>query len=258
MNAKGDDAQGGGHEPGPAGDQRPAGADWQAAWRGFRDMPLVPAIILMSALAGFGGLAREHGFTLGETAYISASVFALPGQVVLVEQLGRGASLWAAALAVTLTAVRLMPMAVVLTPYLRGSRLPRWTVYFASHFVAITLWVEGLRLLPPVRPEDRLAYFLGMSIPYFLLCIGASALGYILAGELPVWLGAALLFLTPIYFVLSLVVSARGSRGDEWAVGLGVILGPVLFALMPGPDLLITGLVGGTLAYLIGRRSRRT
>ena len=41
---------------------------------------------------------------------------------------------------------------------------------------------------------------------------------------------------------------------DRLAIGLGCLIGPALFYLVPGLDLLLTGLVGGTIAWWVGRR----
>jgi hypothetical protein len=40
---------------------------------------------------------------------------------------------------------------------------------------------------------------------------------------------------------------------DMAAVAIGCGLSPILYLVLPGFDLLATGLVGGTLAYLVGR-----
>ncbi len=69
-------------------------------------------------------------------------------------------------------------------------------------------------------------------------------------------MAAVLLFVTPIYFLLSLLATAV-SRMDFLAIGIGCALAPVLHVLLPSFDLLATGLVGGTLAFLFGRRSNR-
>src|SRR5689334_12040086 len=89
--------------------------------RGLRLVVSVPAFVLFSTSIGFGALARDGGFDLAHAVFMSATMFALPNQVVLVDQLARGATLAGAALAVTLTAVRLMPMTVTLVPLLRGT-----------------------------------------------------------------------------------------------------------------------------------------
>ena len=67
---------------------------------------------------------------------------------------------------------------------------------------------------------------------------------------------AALLMLTPFYFLLSMLAAAR-ERVDWLAVVAGLCLGPVFYVYAPGLDLLWTGLVGGTAAYLVTGQWRR-
>ena len=85
-----------------------------AAWRGARETPFLPAIILFGTFVGFGALTSETGLTWLDTIFMSIFIFALPAQVALVDQMARGASIFTAALAVTATAMRLLPMTVAL------------------------------------------------------------------------------------------------------------------------------------------------
>ena len=68
---------------------------------------------------------------------------------------------------------------------------------------------------------------------------------------------AALLLLTPIYFLTSLWGSAR-ERAGHVAMVLGLVLGPIFHVLLPGFDLLAAGLIGGFAAYGFHRLRRRT
>ena len=87
--------------------------------------------------------------------------------------------------------------------------------------------------------------------------LAGTLAGYALAGSVPAPVSATLLFVTPIYFLLSLLATSR-SRMDLLAIGIGCGLAPLLYVAVPGFDLLATGLVGGTLAFLLsGRRGRR-
>jgi len=223
---------------------------------GLTSPPLTPGLILFSAMVGFGALARDLGFSASEAAFLTIAVFQLPGQVALVDQIGRGGTLSAAAFAVILTAVRLLPMTVVLMPYLRGSGLPRWLEFAGSHFIAVTAWVESLQRLPLLPRHLRLPYYLGFAGMLCSSTVIATLLGHHLAGRVPALFSAALLFLTPVYFILSMVATASG-LGDRAAIVFGAILGPLLFLAIPGLDLLATGLIAGTGAYLIGRRFGR-
>jgi predicted branched-subunit amino acid permease len=216
----------------------------------------VPAAVLFATALGFGALARDGGFTMAQTAFITASIFALPNQVVLVDQLARNETLFAAAFAVTLTAVRLLPMTASIAPLFKGPRRRPVLEAIAAHFVAVTPWIEGNRRLPSLAPDLRLAFYLGMGLGLSCGMVLGTLAGYALAGSVPPVVAAALLFMTPIYFLLSLLATSQ-SRMDLLAVGMGCALAPVAYALVPGFDLLATGLAGGTLAFLLGGRARR-
>ena len=173
--------------------------------------------------------------------------------MILVDQIARGASIWAAGFAVTLTAIRLLPMTVNIVPLLRAEGSNRILQVLAVHFVAITSWVEGLRRLPHLPPPLRLAHFCGIGTGMIGQTLLGTTLGYVSAGSLPPIAAAALLMATPLYFLCSMLMTGR-ALADRLAIGLGCLIGPALFYLVPGLDLLLTGLVGGTIAWWVGRR----
>lgn len=215
----------------------------------------VPGLVLSVSSMGYGALARDTGLDLGLTLFINATFFALPAQVVLVDQIARGAALSGAAFAVALTAIRLLPMTVSLMPLIRtGDRLP-WTGVLAAHFVAISVWVDGFTRLPRLPKRSRFRYYLGMGLGMLAATLTGTTVGYFLASSVPPVIAATLLFMSPSFFLLSQIGSAR-LPADWVAVALGCVLGPVLYKLVPGLDLLLAGLIGGTIAYVINRRSR--
>src|SRR5664279_5781698 len=77
-------------------------------------------LVLAGTYIGMGALAHDFGFPSWWLALSSILVWAAPAQVILISALGAGASLFEAALAVTLSAIRLFPMVVALLPLLRG------------------------------------------------------------------------------------------------------------------------------------------
>lgn len=215
----------------------------------------VPGIVLFASFIGFGAFARASELDGWQTMFVTLTVFALPGQVVLVDQISTGGGLVAAALAVTLTAVRLLPMTVAIMPMLRTSKTPVWRQMMLSHFVAVTVWIESMRRLPDLDRELRIPFFLGVSLTLWPICFSATMIGYFVAGGVSVQIAAALLLLTPLYFMLSIMAAAR-ARIDWLAIIAGLCLGPVFYTYTPGLDLLWTGLVGGTLAYVLSRGRR--
>ncbi len=225
--------------------------------RGLAVALTIPGVILLASCSGFGALARDAGFSLANSLLMMASMFALPAQVVMTDQLARGGSVLAGALAVTLTGIRMLPMVVTLMPFLRSAEpRPGWRTYLAVHAIAITAWIEGFRRLPHIPEALRLPHFLGIGVGLITISVVGTGIGYEVAGVLAAVLAATLLFLTPIYFILSLLATA-GVAADRLAIAVGCTLGPVFFVLAPGFDLLLTGLIGGTLAHFGAKRWQR-
>lgn len=239
----------------------PASASDYRRWflRGVRASVSVPLLILMSAFVGFAGLAREAGISLGEAVFMTGIVWALPAKVVLIGAIMTGASLPAAAFAVALTSVRLTPMVVSIVPELRAPGTRPVVLYLLSHFVAVTSWVLAMEHMRAVPRPMRTAWYCGLGGALVLVNMVVVAVVYSVAGSLPPTLSAALLMLTPLYFLTSLWGSARESA-SHLAMAFGLVLGPLFHVLTPGFDLMAAGVVGGTAAYLlhrIGRRGRR-
>jgi predicted branched-subunit amino acid permease len=237
-------------------ERQPAAAPgfaWGALAAGLRVVVSLPAALLFAAGLGFGALARDGGFDMLQTAFIAASMMALPNQVVLVDQLARNETLIAAAFAVALVALRLLPMTITLVPLFKGRSPHPLLEALAVHFVAVTPWVEANRRLPALPAERRLASHLGFGLAFLAASLAGTVLGHMLAGSVPAPVAATLLFVTPVYFLLSLLATSV-SRMDLLAIAIGCALAPVLYLAAPGFDLLATGLVGGTLAFLLGRR----
>ena len=225
--------------------------------RGARAAISIPALILTAAFVGYAGLARETGLTLAETLAMAGMVWALPSIVVLTGALQAGMGIVPAAFAVALASVRLMPMTMALMPMVKVPGKTRtWHLLVASHFVAVTAWVYAMKNLPDLPRAGRLPFFIGFGFSVSLFVFAMTGIAYMLAGRLPDPVAAALVLLTPVYFLCSLWGAAQISA-DKAAMVAGLVLGPVFYLYLPGMDLLWTGLVGGTLAYLGARIVRR-
>ncbi|TWH33497.1 MULTISPECIES: AzlC family ABC transporter permease [unclassified Aminobacter] len=221
-------------------------------FRGVSAAVSIPGLILISAFVGFAGLAREAGITLPQAVFMTGLVWALPAKVVLIGAIMSGASLPAAALAVSLSSVRLTPMVVALMPELRSERGRPIVLYLLSHFVAVTSWVIAMEKVREVPREMRTSWYAGLGGSLVLGNMVVVALVYAVAGSLPPILSAALLLLTPIYFLTSLWGSAR-EAASHYAMIFGIVLGPVFHLFMPGGDLMAAGFIGGIGAYVLYR-----
>lgn len=227
-----------------------------AAWRGVRETPFVPPFILFATFVGFGALTSQTGLSWLDTLFMSVFIFALPGQVVLVDEMARGASVLTAALAVAATGVRLLPMTVSLLPMIRDRRVPKWMEFLLTCFVAVTMWLESMRRTPNLPRHLRAAYSLGITGLLVGVSSSGAMVGFLLAANVPAPVAAALLFMMPLYFLLSMLAGVR-SAAAVMPIVLGLALGPVFHLLLPNLDLLLTGLIGGSLSFLFARyRSR--
>jgi predicted branched-subunit amino acid permease len=208
--------------------------------------------VLAGTYVGMGALAHDFGFAPWWLAISSVLVWAAPAQVILISAIGTGASLFEAALAVTLSAIRLFPMVVALLPLLRGPGTRTRDLLLPAHFTAVSMWVESLRLLPGLPHNRRIPFCNGLSVGYMGTAVVFGFVGYYLAAGLPVLLAATLLFLTPMSFLISTANNAR-MMVDRLAFAFGLVLGPLLGYFAVGLDLMWTGLIGGTAAYLVHR-----
>jgi predicted branched-subunit amino acid permease len=209
-------------------------------------------LVLAGTYIGLGALAHDFGYAAWWMALSSVLVWASPAQVILISALGTGAPPVEAAIAVSLSGIRLFPMVVALLPLLRGPRTRLRDLLLPAHFTSVSMWIESLRLLPALPHARRLAFCNGLSVGYMSTAVTFGFVGYYLAAGLPPLFAGALLFLTPISFLIS---TARNCRlmVDKLAFALGLVIGPLLVANHVELDLMWTGIAGGTLAYTAHR-----
>lgn len=216
----------------------------------------VLSMVLFATFIGIGALAHDSGFSLGWVLLGTVLVWAGPAQIILISTLGSGATVAQAAIAVTVSAIRLFPMVVSVLPMLRTPTTKLRHLVMPAHFIAVTMWVECFRLLPQVPRERRIAFANGLGTGLISVCLIANVIGYVLAANLPQLFGAAVLLLTPLAFLLS---TARNCRelADIVALALGLALYPLVALFQTGVDVLISGVAAGTIAYGVHRFRRR-
>jgi predicted branched-subunit amino acid permease len=216
----------------------------------------VPALVLFASYTGFGALLQGVGFPLGAGVLSTLLIWALPAQVILVGGLVAGTALPALAFAIGLSSMRLLPMVVSVAPYMRGGRRSTFFELLCAHYVAMTLWVEGLRLLPHLPGEARVPFTLGLGNMLIGVSMSGTVVGYLMASSLSGPLAAVLLFLTPLSFSVLMVRNATAFT-DWLALAAGFLIMPFAVQLDGGLDLLVAGVGGGSLAYAVGRWHRR-
>ncbi|CAN5267008.1 AzlC family ABC transporter permease [soil metagenome] len=230
---------------------------WQSAFAAFAfgvksALSSVLALVLFGTFIGIGAFAHDTGFTLGWAVASTVLVWAGPAQIILISTSHAGATVLESALAVTISAIRLLPMVVAVLPMMRTPQTRMRQLALPAHLVAVTVWVESFRLLPHVPRERRIAFVNGLGGGLVFLSCVATVIGYGLAANLPPLLTAGILALTPLTFLLS---TARNAHRlvDKLALALGLALYPLVQLMHTGVDILICGVTSGTIAYAVHR-----
>lgn len=222
-----------------------------AAFRtGVREALGVPGAVLGATYVGFGALAFASGIPVWIVIASTITVWALPGQLVMVDMWQLGAPTVAILLAVMLTNARFLPMTVTLMPVIRHRGHRPWVYYAAAQCVAMSSWIICMRRGPEMRPEERIAFLYGLAAGFISIGVCAGAVGYYIAESIPAVLQIGMVFLAPVYFVVFLIVEIR-TRLVAIALACGGLAGPLLYLLTPQWSVLIAGFVGGTLAFAI-------
>ena len=117
----------------------------------------------------------------------------------------------------------------------------------------MTLWILTGSHVEQMAHERRLPWLMGLGVCLMIVMLFVTTAGYYLTGVLPPVVAAALAFMSPCFFFIALFANAK-ARMDILAVAGGVLLIPFLIRYVPDYDLIIAGLVGGTGAYLAGRK----
>jgi len=223
-----------------------------AAFReGVREALGVPAAVLIAGYLGYGSLAAEHGYSVAQIVFATAAIWALPGQLILVEMNGIGASAVAVIAAVVVSSARFLPMTVSLMPVVRDRRYGWWIFAFAQ-LVSMTNWAAAMRRCPELPPGQCMLYFIGFGSTCMMVSAASGAAGYGLAGAFPPLIRLGFVFLAPIYFLVILIGDVR-TRLAATALACGALAGPLFYLASPQCSVLLAGVAGGTAAYFIQR-----
>ena len=106
------------------------------------------SFVIVFTYIGFGAMCHDYGFSVGWAMASTALQWAGPAQVILVTGLAPGTAVIETAVAVALSSVRLLPIVVALLPLVRREDQSRWRLLLPVHFMAISVWVETMRVAP--------------------------------------------------------------------------------------------------------------
>ena len=185
----------------------------------------------------------------------TALQWAGPAQIILVTGMGAGAAMFETAVAVCLSSVRLLPIVVALMPVVKSERTRPWQLIVPAHFMAISVWIESMRMAPSLSRDQRVPFCNGVGITLLGIGVVFTAVGYTIQALLPAIFAAGAMFMTPISFLVSAARNARLLL-DKLALGLGLVLGPAFAYSKVEFDLLWAGIIAGTAAYAVHRMQR--
>lgn len=213
----------------------------------------LPAFILLTTMMGFGSLARSAGFSPEMSALATALIWGLPGQLAMVELTTTGQALFAIIFACSLANARFFPMVVSFIPSMTRDKTSFFKLIVFAQLLSINSWAMCMRQFPDIAAEFRKLYFVVFATSIMSAAIIGTLIGYYISAILPDALLLGLIFLSPLFFAL--VLSAVARAGERASLILGCAVVPLAHLYFPEVDLLITGVVGGSLGYLLGRTS---
>ena len=211
----------------------------------------LPAFILLFTMMGFGSLARGAGFSAEMAALASMLIWGLPGQLAMVELTATGQGIIAIVFACSLANARFLPMVVSFVPAMSRGKRNLFGMLLDAQLLSINSWAVCLREFPHVDTEFRHRYYITFASSILTAAVIGTLLGYHSAVFLPAALVLGLIFVSPLFFAL--VLSAVPGRAERFSMILGCATIPIAHTLFPSVDLLITGVVGGSLGFAAGK-----
>ena len=186
-----------------------------------------------------------------ESIFSTVLTYALPGSLVMAESMLIGASLLNIFLAVWFVNARLYPMAVSLFPLMMHKSQPKWKYYFSCHFIAVSAWLIMKSNYKKIPKEYRIDYWIGIGSATVSVSVIGTFIGFYFSEYMNKDMMIGLAILNPVYF-LCMMVGASKTIQVTLSVLLGIILGPIIYLFSPEWSILLAGVIGGTIAYLVG------
>ena len=209
--------------------------------------------IVLASMVGFGSMVQSTDLGLGIAVGATVGLWGLPGQVAMVEVFATGAPLFAVIIASSLANLRFMPMSVVMMPLFRGRKLSVKLKLIIAQLMSVNIWTIAMQQIQPLSPQDKVPFYLGVSLTCLFGGILGTIIGFFLAGVLPLYVTVSLVFLNPVYFVF--VFSSVRQRNCIIAVIIAAIFGPIFYKITPSWSAPLTGVLIGSLAFYLDQIS---
>ena len=131
---------------------------------------------------------------------------------------------------------------------------PKWKYYFSCHFIAISAWLIMKSNYKNIPKKHRIDYWIGIGSATVSVSVIGTFIGFSFSEYLNKDMMMGLAILNPVYF-LCMMVGASKTIPVTLSVLLGSILGPIIYLFSPEWSILLAGVIGGTIAYLVGEHS---
>lgn len=200
----------------------------------------------------FGALSVQQGLSVGETALMSATIFAGASQLVGIELFGQTVPAWLIVFSVFAVNFRhVLYSAALGRRTAHWGRLQRMLAFF---FLTDPQFAESERRAER-HPPLSLPWYCGVAMPIYVQWVGGAVVGAWFGGMIPDTYRFGIDFLMPIYF-LGLVVGFRKrplwlpvvltsavasvlayeTVGSPWHVSIGAVAGVLLAVVLTPSD----------------------
>ena len=102
-----------------------------------------------------------------------------------------------------------------------------------------------------ITKEYRIDYWIGIGSATVSVSVIGTFIGFYFSEYMNKDMMIGLAILNPVYF-LCMMVGASKTLQVTLSVLLGIILGPIIYLFSPEWSILLAGVIGGTIAYLVG------
>ena len=224
---------------------------WQGLSKGFLGACNIWGLGMFLQMMSYAALARELGWELGAILASTYLVWGLPGQIAMVDLTAAGASLFTVGIAVAMANARMAAMTVSSITLLPAKTfLGRLLM---AQAIGITLWLYTREQLSALPLQARRARFIGFALLMFIAAGLGNILGYTSQSILPEPVYRLLVYLGPVFLLL--VISAARQKMYRLSVLIGAVFCIVLTPFIGSVAVIFAGIFGGSLSYILARKS---
>ena len=194
-------------------------------------------------------MARRAGFSVAETCYMSASVFAGASQMMVVERFTQGAGIFAMIAATFILNLRHVIMGICVGNKMKPASL------LARLLAGFGVTDEGFAIFTTEKEENStVSFYLGLTLVTYLSWVVGTFLGAVMSGFLPELVSASLGVSLYAMFIGLLVPNLRGNFRLFLLVVFAAVCNTILSKVMdPSTALVVSTLLGAFIGVFFVR-----